>query len=116
MEDDGNGPFLSIYVGHGHGDALSLLIGPENHELPRLDNLGDLGRLNLIENDLSAGHLLAPYYLVHASLSVRCAVQIKKTIEKNNLWRDSSMLDILYLIFFFMLVNKCAIRVHLDGR
>ena len=43
LEDDGDGALLPVKVGDGQGDALPVLVDPEDDELARLRLFGDEG-------------------------------------------------------------------------
>ena len=62
-------PFGRIGVRHGQGDALPLVIGAQNDELPRFGLGRNLGGFYPVADDGALGHFAAFHYLKHTNLS-----------------------------------------------
>ena len=59
LEDDGDGALLPVVVADGQGDALPVLIHPQNDKLARLGLLGDEGSLHLQQGDAGVENLFS---------------------------------------------------------
>ena len=59
LDDDGDGTLLGVVGIDGDGDALALLVHPQDDELSRLGLLGDQRGLDLVQGDGGAQSLFS---------------------------------------------------------